>query len=82
MRPRAMIELNKQALTPRLSDIDCRVDVVGGDSDVFCPRKAADIILGGLGNSHYHEITDAGHLLSVDQPEAYTRLLQKLITLE
>ena len=77
---RAMIGVNKEPLTPELSKIDCRVDVVGADGDVFCPRKAADIILEGLRNGHYHEVADAGHLISIDQPAAYAATLAKALS--
>lgn len=77
---RAMIGVNKEPLTPELGKINCRVDVVGGDGDVFCPRKAADIILEGLKDGHYHEVSAAGHLISVDQPDAYAATLANALS--
>ncbi len=68
---RAMAALAGAPLTPRLHDIRCPVDVIGGDRDMFCPRKAADIIVEALPDGAYREIADAGHLMSVDQPAAY-----------
>ena len=47
------------------------MDVIGGDGDRFCPRRAADIILAELADGAYHEIATCGHLMTVDQPEAY-----------
>ena len=68
---RAMMRLHENPLTPLLAKIQCPVSVIGGTEDVFCPRKAADIMLAELPNGSYQEVANAGHLLSVDQPEAY-----------
>ena len=68
---RAMQGLHGAPLTGALARIRCPVDVIGGDGDRFCPRKAADILLAELADGAYHEIADCGHLMTVDQPEAY-----------
>ncbi|MCP5027868.1 MAG: alpha/beta fold hydrolase [Actinomycetia bacterium] len=76
---RAMIRVQSAPLSPLLPGVATKVDVVGGDSDVFCPRKAADMIVDALPNGRYHEIAGAGHLISIDQPEDYGRLLARLL---
>lgn len=76
---RAMQRLHEHPLTPELSAVRCHVDVVAGDQDQFCPRKAADILLGGLCDAQLHEISGAGHLMNVDQPDAVTELLDQLL---
>lgn len=73
---RAMQGLHASPLTPALARIRCPVDVIGGDGDRFCPRRAADILLAGLADGAYHEIADCGHLMTVDQPEAYSATLR------
>ncbi|MGI9334577.1 MAG: alpha/beta fold hydrolase [Gammaproteobacteria bacterium] len=75
----AMLGLHEQPLTPRLSGLHCPVDVIAGAGDVFCPRKAANIMLGALVNGTYHEIANCGHLMSVDQPEAYAETLATVL---
>ncbi len=75
----AMIGVRSAPLNPLLAGAEVRVDVVGGDRDVFCPRKAADMIVDALPNANYHEIEAAGHLISIDQPEEYGRLLARLL---
>lgn len=72
---RAMLGMHAEPLTPKLAEIRCPVDVVGGDSDVFCPKKAADIMLDALADATYHEIADCGHWMPVDQPVAYASAL-------
>ena len=76
---KAMIRLHDEPLTPLLEKIQCPVDVIGADQDVFCPRKAADMIAEALDDASYHEIANAGHLMSVDQPVIYSDILQQIL---
>ncbi|WP_419946687.1 alpha/beta fold hydrolase [Candidatus Poriferisodalis sp.] len=76
---RAMIGIRSEPLNPLLSQIDIPVDVIGASDDVFCPRRASDIIVEGIDDCRYHEIAGAGHLISVDQPDAYGKLLAELL---
>jgi pimeloyl-ACP methyl ester carboxylesterase len=73
---RAMKRLANEPLDPILRRITCRVDVIGGEKDVFCPRKAADILMSSLADAEYHEIEGAGHLMSIDSPAAYAGLIK------
>jgi pimeloyl-ACP methyl ester carboxylesterase len=76
---RAMAAMQGSPLTPRLAEIRCPVDVIGGENDMFCPRKAADIILEALPDATYHEIEGAGHLMSIDRPEAYAAAIMEAL---
>ena len=76
---RAMIGIRSEPLNPRLAQIEVPVDVVGAEFDVFCPRRASDIIVDAVDPGRYHEVAGAGHLLSVDQPDAYGALLARLL---
>ncbi len=76
---RAMIGVRSSPLTNDLARIKVAVDVVGADQDVFCPRKAADLIVEGVPRGRYHEIEGAGHLISVDQPARYGSLISRLL---
>ncbi len=76
---RAMIGIRSEPLNPLLARIEVPVDVIGASSDVFCPRRASDIIVDNVGDCRYHEIAGSGHLLSVDQPDAYGKLLARLL---
>ncbi|WP_072814183.1 alpha/beta fold hydrolase [Rhodococcus zopfii] len=77
----AMAALVESPLTPELTKIgsDVEVTIIGADHDSFCPKKAADIILGAVEHAAYAEITDAGHLMLVDQPEQTVALLERII---
>lgn len=72
----AMAGLHAAPLTPRLADVRVHVDVVGATGDTFCPPKAARIILEALPDAEYHEITDAGHLMNIDNPHGVTDVLR------
>lgn len=78
---RAMKRLVDEPLTPLLARIACGVDVIGGEKDAFCPRKAADLLMSGLGvgKATYQEIEGAGHLMSVDNPTAYVAAIQRAL---
>ena len=76
---RAMIGIRAEPLNPLLSQITVPLDIVGADRDVFCPRRASEIIADAVPHSRYHEIAGSGHLLSVDRPEAYGELLARLL---
>lgn len=73
---RTMASLNQNPLTPTLATVRIHVDVVGASQDTFCPRKAAQIILDALPDGHYHEISDAGHLMNIDNPNGVTQVLR------
>ena len=76
---RAMIGIRSEPLQPLLGQIRIPVDVIGASGDVFCPRKASDLIVDSIDGCAYHEIAGAGHLLSVDQPDAYGELVARLL---
>lgn len=71
----AMRALNQTPLTPQLSQIRVPVHVVGGSDDAFCPMRASQIILDALPGADYHEVADAGHLMSVDNPQGVATVL-------
>lgn len=75
----AMIGMRAAPLHARLGRIAVPVEVIGADRDAFCPRRAADLLLEALPDARYHEISGAGHLVSVDRPESYGRLLARLL---
>ena len=76
---RAMAALSQTPLTPRLGLIPQRVDIIGADRDTFCPRKAADILVDGLPDARYHELSGSGHLIAVDQPTALAAQLAAVL---
>lgn len=78
----AMARLHEVPLTSLLPRVGAHVDVVGAEHDSLCPRRAADILLAALPDASYHEIGEAGHLMTVDQPATVTALLGTLLDAE
>ena len=76
---RAMARLNGHPLTDLLPAIACPVHVIGGEADTFCPRKAAEIMMAALRRGTYREVARAGHLMSVDQPDAYAQAIRNAL---
>lgn len=76
---RAMMRLNLEPLTPRLSLIKTPVVVIGAEYDKFCPQKAASIILDALPEAQFLAIPEAGHLMNVDNPDAVVEALHKVM---
>jgi pimeloyl-ACP methyl ester carboxylesterase len=74
---RAMQRLADEPLEPLLRRISCPVDVIAGEKDVFCPRKAAELLMRSLAAAEYHEIAGAGHLMSIDNPAAYADFIKR-----
>lgn len=76
---RAMIGVRSSPLHPRLESVAIPVDVIGADRDMFCPRRASELIVEALPDARYHEIGDAGHLVSIDQPQRYGELIARVL---
>jgi 3-oxoadipate enol-lactonase len=66
---RAMIAMAAEPMTARLKDIAVPVHIIQGAADAFCPQKAANILREAMPSATYAEIPDAGHLMTVDQPD-------------
>lgn len=66
---KAMVALSANPMTERLREIRVPVHIVQGLDDVFCPKKAADILREAMPHATYVEIPQAGHLIAADQPE-------------
>jgi pimeloyl-ACP methyl ester carboxylesterase len=77
----AMARMREVPMQPELAKVTVPVDVVGGEKDVWCPKKAADVIIEGLTSApvRYSEVPGVGHLMSVDDPAAVTRSLLGLL---
>jgi 3-oxoadipate enol-lactonase len=75
----AMARLHERPLTGMLERVRCRVEVIGGEHDRFCPHKAAEILLSSLPDARYHELAGVGHLMNVDDPAGVTATLHALL---
>jgi len=62
-------------VSARLGDITVPVTVAFGDGDVGDFEQVARRLDAALPDATLHEVTGAGHLLALDQPEAVTQLI-------
>ena len=66
-----------------LSHLSAPVDLVWGDHDRLAPAAAAKAYRDRLPQARYHEISDCGHEIALEQPELVARLLaERLSTLD
>lgn len=73
----AMARMRDVPMQPELASVLVPVDVLGGEKDVWCPKKASDVIIEGLTQApvRYTEIPRVGHLMSVDDPAVVSEAL-------
>lgn len=77
---RAMVALAGSPMTERLRAIRVPVHIIQGVDDMFCPKKAADILREAMPHATYAEIEQAGHLIAADQPEQLAREISRALT--
>jgi pimeloyl-ACP methyl ester carboxylesterase len=73
---RAMAWMHEHPLNDALARIELPVLVVAGERDVVCPPRAAEIMLEHLPSAEYEELVGAGHLITDEDPDALTRVIQ------
>lgn len=79
---RAMARLHVEPLNPRLVDIAAPVLVIGGERDVVCPRRAAEIMLEQLPHAAFTELSGIGHLVTDEDPALVTAALRDWLVKE
>lgn len=71
---------NRDDVGPRLAEIDVPALVLVGAEDVALPPERARRISEGLTDATYVEIEGAGHLSTVEKPEAVTRAMMDFLS--
>ena len=62
---------------PHLADIRCRALVIAADQDALMPVEVVREIAEGIPGARFEVVEDSGHMTSIEQPEALTRLLRE-----
>lgn len=65
---RAMASMAPAPITPALGDITVPVDLLVGEEDDVCPRKAAEIIVEALPDARIRDLPGVGHFAAVEDP--------------
>ncbi|MBP7564427.1 MAG: alpha/beta fold hydrolase [Burkholderiaceae bacterium] len=74
-----------QALQPAgdlraaLARVTCPVLVIVGDADRLCPVDAARELADALPHAEFHVVPDAGHMVTIEQPDAIDALLDAFL---
>ena len=74
---RALRRMREHPLNDRLEHITMPVLVVGGERDVWCPRRAAEIMLEHLAHAHFEELSGVGHLMMEDAPDRLIAVIRR-----
>jgi 3-oxoadipate enol-lactonase len=67
---RAVLSMRASSVNDLLAQIAGPVLVVNGEHDLWCPRRAAEIMLEQLPNADFVEIPNVGHLITDEDPQA------------
>ncbi|MFT3818437.1 MAG: alpha/beta fold hydrolase [Rubrivivax sp.] len=62
-------------LRPRLPGLSCPTLVAVGEADALTPPACAEEIAAAIPGARLHTVGGAGHMLTLEQPEAVTHLL-------
>ena len=76
---RAMAQLNEYPLTPLLPGIACPVHVIGGEVRPVLPAQGGGHHDGRPAPGNLSRGGAAGHLMSVDQPDAYAEAIRNAL---
>ena len=75
---RAMASLQETPLGPKLSEIDCPIDILVGEYDEACPQRAGEAIVSAVPDGRIHLIPNVGHFVGIEDPTLLTRKLRAL----
>lgn len=85
LQPVEPLIASMQALQPAgdlreaLGRVTCPAMVVVGDADLLCPVDAARELADALPHAEFHVVANAGHMVTVEQPEAVDALLDAFL---
>lgn len=79
---RAVRGMREQPLNDHLERITKPVLVIGGERDVWCPRRAAEIMLEHLPGASFEELDGVGHLMTEDAPERLAAVVHRWLNEE
>jgi pimeloyl-ACP methyl ester carboxylesterase len=77
---RAVRRMREEPLNDRLERITLPVLVVSGTRDLWCPRRAAEIMLDHLGSARIVDLDGVGHLVMDDAPERLAAVVVDWLT--
>lgn len=79
---RAVCSMRTEPVHARLGEIGAPVLIVSGERDMWCPRRAAELMLEQLKNASFVELPGVGHLVSDDAPQQLTQVIRRWLETE
>jgi pimeloyl-ACP methyl ester carboxylesterase len=70
----------KEDATPTLATIEVPALILSGSHDIFIPKESPHNLEKGIRNSVHHVIEDAGHVASLENPNAVNKYLEDYLT--
>lgn len=74
---RAVCSMRTESVNDRLASVSAPVLIVSGENDIWCPRRAADIMLEQLPSASFVEMGGVGHLVTDDDPAGLTEIVRQ-----
>ncbi len=65
---RAVCSMRDESINDRLPAITAPVLIINGENDLWCPRRAAEIMLEQLPDAEFAELPGVGHLITDEDP--------------
>jgi len=62
-----------------LGTLKCPVLIMAGEEDTLIPSSEAELMRARLGDAQLHILPKAGHLINLEQPEAFNKILANFI---
>lgn len=69
----------RPSLTRQLASTSIKINIIGAEADLIAPLKQLDLMHKTLNNSHFDLITEAGHMMMLEQPTQVASLLASKI---
>lgn len=69
----------RPSLTSQLASTSLTINIIGAEADLIAPPKQLDLMHKTLNNSHFDLITEAGHMMMLEQPTQVAALLASKI---
>jgi pimeloyl-ACP methyl ester carboxylesterase len=71
--------MSRTDTTPSLAKIEVPTLVLGGDKDTFTPPATCQALASAIPGAKFALIPDAGHLSSLENPQAFNRHLLEFL---
>ncbi|MSO27049.1 MAG: alpha/beta fold hydrolase [Candidatus Nanopelagicales bacterium] len=79
---RAVCSMRDESINDRLPAISAPVLIINGENDLWCPRRAAEIMLEQLRDAEFVELPGVGHLITDEDPSGLVSTMRNWLQSE